>query len=261
MKLKYFFILLSLSALNTANALQRNLCDDLVDSETSTPLHINKCHEKFGISEHYKAQQEKEVKKVEDDKTKEEQGKKNKDNLEIKKFSQDDLFDAGFGKPFISVKISYRNRIASEEALTKPDALCAYLGYEKAIDGTHSTEYWENKTDNNGVKVDMQGLVIDTNFLGKHSKTPEIYRDKEGKYAIRKYTEISCVKRKNKDMDGSQALIDAIKEVKPRIDASVRPVSKDESPGVNNTSRSNSKPGKTPNAYTPPDWAKNDVSR
>lgn len=258
MKCKYFALVLCVSGISLAQAAQRNLCDDLVDSGSSSAEQIKRCLEdpRFGQSEHYKEQEAAKKNKIETTKAETADASKKKENIEIKKFSQDELFDAGFGKPFYAIRGDYRNHRYKEKRITEGDALCAYLGYEKAIKSIVSPELWENK--NNSVKVDKQGLVIDTNFLGVVSKTPEIYRDEDYKFTVRKYVEITCLKRKDKTLDGSGEALKAVTEDLLMLNEELNSTGKrDSNSGINNGSRSTSgKEGKTPNGYNPPDWAK-----
>ena len=247
----------SLSIISYAQSAQRNLCDDLIDSGTATPEQIKKCLDdpRFGPSDYYKAQEAKKIKIKEADKVAIEDETKQKDNLEIKKFNAEDLFSEGFGKPFYAIRGDYRNHRYKEKRITEGDALCAYLGYEKAIKSIVSPELWENKDGN--LKVDKQGLIIDTNILGSASKTPEIYRDQDYKFTVRKYVEITCVRRKDKTIDHSTDALKAVTEDLLMLNEELNAKNNSRSnSNVNNGSRSKTeKDSKTPNGYTPPDWA------
>lgn len=256
MKLKYFAFLVCLSTISFAQAAQRNLCDDLVDSGSSTPEQIKKCQDKFGTSDHAKEQEVKAKAKEESAKNEVKVETEKKENIEIKKFSQDELFEAGFGKPFYAIRGDYRNHRYKEKRITEGDALCSYLGYEKAIKSIVSAELWENK--NNNIKVDKQGLIIATGFLGGISKTPEIYRDEDYKFTVRKYVEITCLRRKDKNLVGSSSALKAVTEDLLMLNEELNATKKELGSDVNNGSRSTSgKDGKTPNGYNPPDWASN----
>lgn len=258
MRLKYFAAILCLSSITFAQAAQKNLCDDLVESGTSSADQIKKCLDdpRFGPSEHYKEQQASQKIKKEVAQSESDEASKNKENIEIKKFSQDELFDAGFGKPFYAIRGDYRNHRYKEKRITEGDALCSYLGYEKAIKSVVSAELWENK--NSNVKVDKQGLIIDTNFLGVASKTPEIYRDEDYKFTVRKYVEITCLKRKDKNLEGSRDALKAATEDLLMLNEELNSTKKESDAGISNGPRSSNgkKTGTTPNGYTPPDWAK-----
>lgn len=260
MKFKYFALFLCLSGLTNAQAAQRNLCDDLIDSGSSSPEQIKKCLEdkRFGKSDFYLEQELAKKSKIDVAKAENDDLSKNKENLEMKRFTQDELFDSGFGKPFYALRGDYRNHKYSEKRITSGDALCSYLGYEKSIKSMVGPELWENKENN--MKVDKQGLIIPTNFLGVVSKTPEIYRDEEYKYTVRKYVEITCLRRKNKALEGSEAALKNVTEDLLLLPNEVNGYpKKDTNSGINNGSRSG-KDNKTPNGYTVPDWAKDSIN-
>jgi hypothetical protein len=263
MKLNYFALVLSLTSIASVHAASRNLCDDLVDSGSSNEQ-IEKCQAKFGVSDYYKEQQDK--KKAQDDAKKVATDKEaqNKNNLEVKVFSKDDLADAGFGKPFFAIKGDYRNRKYSEERLTRGDDLCVYLGYEKALKSVVSQELWDNKKnpDNSVVRVNGQGLVIDHSHIGiKYD--PELYKEKEGRFTIRKYTEITCIRRKDKTIEASN---DALKRVTEDLvflndpNEGINSTQRDSSTSINNDSRAPKKETRTPYGYQAPDWMKDDSS-
>lgn len=256
MKLKYLFLVFSLASISFANGATRNLCDDLIDSGTSAPEQIKKCLDdpRFGRSDYYNEQAAKNKNKIEIAKAETADAAKVKDNLEIKKFTTDELFDAGFGKPFFAIRGDYRNHRYKEKRITEGDALCSYLGYEKAIKSIVSPELWENK--NGNLKVDKQGLVVDTNLIGIVSKTPEIYRDVDYKFTVRKYVEITCVRRKDKTIDGASDALKAVTEDLLMLNEELNASKKDSNSNVNNGARTTKGDGKTPNGYNPPDWAK-----
>jgi hypothetical protein len=257
MKLEFCFIVLSLVSISFAEGASRNLCDDLVDSGTSSKIEIDKClnDPRFGPSEHYKAAEAKNKKKEDVEKLKTVEATSLNNNLEIKNFSSAELSDAGFGKAFYAIRGDYRNNRYKEKRLTEGDALCTYLGYEKAIKSIVSPELYESK---NGEKVDKQGLVLDTNIFGMVSKTPEIYRDEDYKFTVRKYVEIACVRRKDKSLDGSKDALKVVTEDLITLNGELNSKASDnKNSGVNNGARSASeKEGKTPFGYTAPEWAK-----
>jgi hypothetical protein len=258
-----FLFFCSLSGSIDAMASSRNLCDDLVDSGTSSEADIIRClHDpRFGRSDHYKEMEAAKLNKSSEQKTDNEKANQSKDNIEIKTFTQDDLFSAGFGKPFYAIRGDWSNNQYKEKRITEGDNLCQFLGYEKALTSKVSAELWENK--NNTVKVDKQGLVIDTNFWGK-LKDPEIYRDEDNEFTVRKYVEVSCVKRKDKDLEGSKDALKAIVERLDRINTpddasnSLSGATLDPESNMNQDSRSSNKKeaGVSPFGYKRPDWIK-----
>lgn len=248
----FFKTIVLLSVFSTsplAMAATRNLCDDLIDGGKSTTEQINKCHVKFGHSEHYKEQEQK--KKWQEDSAKAvvETEKKNKENMEFKKFTSADLDDAGFGKPFYAIKVDYRNPYKPKERrITDGDALCKYLGYEKAVKSIVSAEIHPDNANKNG-------LVVDTNFLGIVSDTPELYVDKDLKYTVRKYVELTCVKVKNKT-DTTPDLLKEVAEDLVVLNVELNAPKKDDTSAIDNGPRKPAGDGKTtPNGYKKPDWA------
>ncbi len=247
-KLKYFALILLTISASSIQAASKNLCDELIESGNSTPEQIKKCQEKFGVSEYAK---EKEANKIIKDQTEKTEGEieaRKKDNIEVKKFSQDELFDAGFGKPFYAMRIDYRFRPAKEKRITDGDALCSYLGYEKSVKSVISAEIMPND-------ADKKGIVLDTNFLGVVSKEPELYRDEDLKFTVRKYIEITCVKRKDKSLDASADVYKKLTEDLLVLAPEINAAKKDTSSGINNGPRGG-KEIKTPNGYNPPEWSK-----
>jgi len=249
----------TLANITYAVASDRNLCDDLVDSGTSSEADILKClHDpRFGRSEHYKEMEDAKKNKKEEKKTEEVKNNKEKNNIEIKTFSQDDLFSAGFGKPFYAIRGDWGHDHYKEKRLTQGDHLCMYLGYEKALVSKISPELYEGK--DNKIKVDKQGLIIDTNFWGK-VKDPEIYRDENHEYTVKKYMEISCVRRKDKDLEGSKdaikAIVEKLEEMPDSVSNSVSGATLDPDTSMNDEARSGNKKetGSSAFGYKKPDW-------
>jgi hypothetical protein len=263
MNLKHLSFILCLSGISFAEASSRNLCDDLIDSGTSSPEQIKRCLEdpRFGPSDYYKDQETLKKKKEQEANIEADKAAKTEKNIETKKFSEDELFDAGFGKPFYAIRGDYSNNQYKEKRITEGDALCSYLGYEKALASRISQELWENK--NNTVKVDKQGLILPTNFFGMVSKTPEIFHNDEDKYTVRKYVELTCIRRKDKDLDGSKEAIETVTEQLSRmpdeLNASQSPKFNEVDTSANNAPRSITEKNTdktTPFGYRPPGSSK-----
>ena len=131
-------------------------------------------------------------------------------NIIIKKFSADELLEASFGKPFISVRLDYRSNPVKEKKMTEGAALCKFLGFEKAIKAEYSDELSPSE-------ADKKGLIINTNLIGGANKEPELYTDEELKFAARKYVSIACVKRKDPKLEGSAEVLKKYTEAEPTI--------------------------------------------
>jgi hypothetical protein len=248
MKSALFTSVLLFSALSSAGAASRNLCDDLIESGNSTPEQIKRCQEKFGVSDYAKEQEAKNKLKEDSNKIKNDNEAKQKENIEIKKFVADDLYDAGFGKPFIAIKIDYRVRPPKEKRITEGNALCTYLGYERSIKSVVSGEIMPQD-------IDKKGLIIDTSIFGNISNEPEMYKDDDLKFTARKYVEITCVRRKDKSMDSFNEVYKKLSEDLVVLANEINGGKPDTTSGINNGPRGG-KDTKTPNGYNAPEWMK-----
>lgn len=226
----------------------RNLCDDLVESGKSSDEQIKKCQAKFGISEHHLEREQKKKWQTDAEEASTAAETKKKENVEFKKFTSTELEEAGFGKPFYAIRVDYSNQYKpKEKRITKGDALCKYLGYEKAIKSIVSSEIHPDSANKNG-------LVLDTNFLGMISKTPELYTDKDLKFTVRKYQEITCAKIKVKD-ESTSDLLKEIAEDLVVLNVELNTPKKDSTSRVDDGPRKPAGEGKTPHGYKKPDWA------
>ncbi len=254
MKFRNFVFILGLSSISLAQAAQKNLCDDLIEGGTSTPDQIRRCQDKLGVSDYAKEQEMKRKLEAQSAKDKEEVAKANnasdvekKNNLETKTFSQSELVDAGFGKPFYAIERNYNFNIngkPKETRITEGDALCSYLGYEKATKSTVSSEIGANY-------ADKKGLVVDTRWLIGSAKDPELYHEDNPSIGVMKYESITCVKRKNKNIDPSKDVYKKITEDLVILPEEINTPQKDQNTGVNDGSRSQ-KQKQTPNGYVNP---------
>lgn len=217
-----FVLCLILGSLSVANGASKNFCDELIESGAASAA-IQKCFDdkRFGPSDYYRQSVNDKKKKQEAEllaaqqamndaeKLKAQQAAKKleeekiQSNFEFKKFSSEELSDAAFGKAFYAIKANYSHgKLQKTERLTEGDALCSFLGYEKAVKSIVSGELWEQMTPN--FKVNKQGsIIVNKGFLGLGEETLKLFNDEDPGYTIRKYTEITCVKRKNKDLEDS----------------------------------------------------------
>jgi hypothetical protein len=250
MKTSPIFFLLCLGVFSTtAFSASRNLCDDLVDSGAAAES-IKKCQDKFGVSEHAKERALKDSLKKDQDELKKTETAKSKDNIEVKKFTAADLGEAGFGKPFYALRYDYRNRKIKEKRITEGDALCKYLGYEKALKSIVSPEIMPNDADKNG-------LVVDTTWYGGTKSEPELYRDEDLMFTVRKYTEITCAKVKDSAISGSQEVLKSMTEDLIVINELMSGPRTGQDLDVDNGQRK-AKDGSATFGYKVPDWAKDD---
>lgn len=232
-----------------AVAASKNLCDEMVASGNSSESQIARCIAKFGESDFYKEKSQKDKWQKEIDAAKIAEESSRKANIQVKKFTSSDLDEAGFGKPFFAIRLDYSNiNKPKEKRITEGDALCAYLGYEKVLKSIVSAEIMPGEANKNG-------FVIDTNFVGTISKEPEMYADKNEKYTVRKYVEITCAKVNSKEIKGTVAELGKIAEDLIVLNTAINSPTEDSSGGVNDGPRKPAGEGKSPMGYKKPDWA------
>ena len=235
-----------------ANAAVKNLCDDMVASGKSTDEQIKKCIAKLGESDTYKENQQKKKWQTDADAAKSSEEAAKRANIESKKFTSNDLDEAGFGKAFFALRVDYSNqRKPKEKRITSGDALCAYLGYDKALKSIVSAEIMPGKANKNG-------LIVDTNIFGIVDKEPELYVDSDEKYTVRKYVEITCAKVKSKEVAGTSEELAKVAEDLIVLNETFN-APKREDKGMNDGPRKPAQDGKTTNGYKRPDWAKDDA--
>lgn len=225
-------------------AASKNLCDDMVASGKSTDEQIAKCIAKLGESDFYKEnlQKKKWQEEVNAAKSAEEVAKKA--NIQAKKFTSAELDEAGFGKPFFAIRVDYTNiRKPKEKRITEGDALCQYLGYEKALKSIVSAEIMPGEANKNG-------FIVDTGLFGSVSKEPEMYVDKDEKYTVRKYEEITCAKVSSKEIKGTADELNKVAEDLIVLNERMNAPKSSERTGVNDGPRKPAGDGKsTPFGY------------
>ena len=124
-----------------------------------------------------------------------------------------------------------------------------YLGFDKALKSIVSAEILPGEANKNG-------LIVDTSFLGIVSKEPELYVDKDEKYTVRKYVEITCAKVKSKEIAGTGDELSKVAEDLIVLNETFNaPKSDDKSSALNDGPRKPAGEGKTSNGYERPDWA------
>lgn len=250
MTFKTLLVSFSLMSALPLHAAVKNLCDDMVASGKSTEEQIQKCIAKLGESDTYKENQQKKKWQAEADAAKNSEEAARKANIESKKFNALELDEAGFGKAFYAIRVDYSNpRKPKEKRITEGDALCKYLGYEKSLKSIVSAEIMPQDANKNG-------LIVDTNFFGGAKKEPELYEDKDEKYTVRRYMEITCAKVKSKDITGTSEELSKVAEDLIVLNEELNMPKKDKTTtGVNDGPRKPAGDGKTENGYKRPDWA------
>jgi hypothetical protein len=243
MNFKFLVLTFALAIHTGAYAASRNLCDDLAESSDSTKDQVQKCQDKIGVSDFAKTKQLKQkTEAISKAKSQAIEAAK-VDNVETKVFSQSELIEAGFGKPFFAVTNDYRFGF-KQERITKGDTLCSYLGYTKAVKSVLSMEM--NQEDSN-----KKGLVLDTGFFGT-KKDPELYKQDNPKIGVRQYVEVTCAKNKDNKSDALKAVVEELEVLDNSIQA--MPISINGESQIVNGKR-DSKPT-TPHGYKTPEWMK-----
>lgn len=210
MKLNFFAFVFAIVHLSLAQAAPKtNLCDT-IDPALVDSIKACQNNPKYGVSEYAKEQAAKKALELQASKAASEVESQQNGNIIIKKFSADELLEASYGKPFISVRLDYNFNPVKEKKMTEGTALCKFLGFEKAIKSEYSDEL-------SPTEADKKGLIISTSILGVASKVPEVYTDEKLSFAARKYVSIACVKRKDPKMEGSSEVLKKYTEAPPTI--------------------------------------------
>jgi hypothetical protein len=233
-----------------AEAAIKNLCDDMIAIGKSSEEQIKKCLVKFGESDTYKENAQKKKWQGEADTAKSAEAAAKKANIESKKFGSYELDEAGFGKSFYAMRVDYSNlRRPKEKRITEGDALCKYLGYDKALKSIVSPEIMPGEANKNG-------LIIDTSFFTGPSKEPELYVDKDEKYTVRKYVELTCARVKSKEIAGTDEELGKVAEDLIVLNEEINANKKtNTNSGMNDGPRIPAGEGKTTNGYKRPEWA------
>jgi hypothetical protein len=257
MNYKFFVLSIALGVFNYVHASSPNVCDELEEAGDSSSEQIASCRTKIGVSEYYKAKelkrQSEEAARIKSDQAavaNQKEAAKKSENIETKKFTSSELLEAGFGKPFFAVTDDYRYSQFEQVRITEGNSLCSYLGYEKAIKSVISPEL--NQQDS-----DRKGLMLEKGIFGA-VKQPTLYKQDNPKIGVRKYVEITCVRRKDKKADvTNDALKSAVEELEILPD-SVNPSRRDSSAQISTDKRSTKKES-TPHGYTTPEWMRDNT--
>lgn len=216
MTFKAFLFSISLLAvypLTNAMAASKNLCDDMIASGKSTDEQIAKCIAKFGESDTYKKNIQKKKWQQTENELKSQEEAARKSNIDVKKFSNAELDEAGFGKPFFAVRIDWKDvNNPKEKRITEGDALCKYLGYEKALKSVFS----ENEVLSQN--ANKNGFIIDTNIFGSAKNEPELFENSDERFTYRTYVEVTCAKIISEKIDGTAKILkEAVEDTSLKI--------------------------------------------
>ncbi|MBY0414758.1 MAG: hypothetical protein K2Q18_11355 [Bdellovibrionales bacterium] len=210
-------ILLSSSIVSSVHAApppDENMCDGMIEKGTFSDSQIQDCLEDQGKSKKYLAnkaaieakrlaEKEKEEKEADAEAKKEKKdaeekaAQKAKDaaiekNIESKEFTEKELSKKSYGGGFFAFKVDYSKPTKPKrKKLTPGDALCSFLGFDKAISGSYTEETA------NSIKI-KPGFIIPKRFLLGADKIPTPYNDRDdtpGKaYLTIKWETIKCAK-------------------------------------------------------------------
>ncbi len=247
MNFKFLFLCIFSGLTTLANASQPNVCDQLEEAGRTPPEQITKCRTQIGVSAYYT---EKQLKKQADEQSKVKSSiatiAKN-NNLETKTFTYDELLDAGFGQPFFATTEDYTySRTAETTRVTQGDSLCNYLGFEKALKTVISHEL--NNDDSN-----QKGLVIDKSIFGT-VKAPILYKQDNAKVGVKKYMEITCVKRKDKKLDTTNDSLRSIVEELRELPAEINPSRTNKATHISDSKLNLKRVETTPHGFKTPSW-------
>jgi hypothetical protein len=177
-------VILTMALSFSVNA-KTNLCDTLEDNGGSLDA-VKTCRERVGESKAYKEKMRLQR-----------EAERRSAQVIRKEFSENDLLEAGFGNPFYAQEIKYRYdgrgilTMKEGKRLTKGDALCKYLGFEKAEVSRIKDELIDAE------QAHGKGLIVSTNWIGAHSKEPAVYDiGKDYDHGVKTYESIVCVKLK-----------------------------------------------------------------
>jgi hypothetical protein len=202
-------LLLSLSLLavyphSEAEAVSKNLCDDLVEKKGMSvdDRVVTDCLAVHGESTNFKNLRKKS--KWESDKkaTTEAQEAAKKGSIETKVFTEADLVN-GVGLrtfPIFAKRYEYKVNIRTgtkikEERITDGDLLCEQLGYQKA---------WKTILSAEILAADKQGMYF---YDGIGTNKFKLYEDEDNKYTVRKYVEITCARVTKDAPKGAEAMM------------------------------------------------------
>jgi hypothetical protein len=245
--------LLAIQPFSEAEAISKNLCDDLVEKKglSVDDRVVTDCLAVHGESTNFKNLRKKS--KWESDKkasTEAEEAAK-KGSIETKVFTEADLVN-GVGLrtfPIFAKRYEYKVNIRTgtkikEERITDGDLLCEQLGYQKAWKTILSAEII-------GENADKQGMYF---YDGIGTNKFKLYEDKDQKYTVRKYVEITCARVTKDAPKGAEALMKETTEMLITLNSEFNGSDRDDSVDVHDGARkpADKKPesvGKTPHSY------------
>ncbi len=227
-----------LIGMSSAFAQDVHICEELMRQE-HTEADMKKCIEEFGEPESFRTNRDEQRRS---DQAREET-QRELEKYYDKSFTAQELLR--FGAPYVALQGLYRNdgRVRRIKKMTKPQDLCIYLGYEKALNDGQLSEIMEDFEHDGfvGVKVDS---YTDQSGL-THSDAEQFkFNDRQPSY-IQVYKSITC-RRERKEGDPQSSTVQS--------DSSEQPVSSAPARSVNTSTRRNNSgtlPANSPYLYNP----------
>lgn len=163
-------------SVQSAFALEKNICDKLIEEDRASDEAISDCFKRMGKSK-YRKDLEKRLKIEADDRQSErEQIARLRDLLEKREFSEEELKEEFFEQTVIMTKID-RNDPTDEEFAFDADRVCEYLGYAKAtkviVPDIHGEIWAEDAKSVNGITLNSSLQMKDYDpFFKNHLVKP-----------------------------------------------------------------------------------------
>lgn len=169
------FIGLGLSV-QSAYALEKNICDKLIEEERASDKAINACFKRMGKSEYRKDLEERLQIEQDERRSERQEIARLRDLLEKKEFSEEELKEEFFEQTVIMTKVD-RNDPTDEEFTFKADRVCEYLGYAKAskvvVPDIHGEIWADDAKSVNGITLNSSLQMKDYDpFFSNHLVKP-----------------------------------------------------------------------------------------
>lgn len=248
--LLFSITLLAIYPLFEVEAVSKNLCDELVEKKglAVDDRIVTDCLAVHGESTNFKNLRKKSKWDTDKKTSLEAEEAKKKGSIETKVFTEADLVN-GVGLrqfPIFAKRYEYKVNIRTgtkikEERITDGDLLCEQLGYQKAWKTILSAEIV-------GENADKQGMYFHDGF-GKNQF--KLYEDKNFKYTVRKYVELTCARVTKDAPKGADALMKETTEMLITLNSEVNSPAKTGNVGEDDGARKPAEKsvGKTPHGY------------
>jgi hypothetical protein len=240
--------ILTMIPFHASYAASENVCDDMLTSGNFSDDEIASCTKKYGESDTFKATAEAIKLKRQTAQIKANANVASQSNIEIKKFTLEEINKANFNKSVFSTRLEYKKNIyvPTVKVVTEGDSLCTFLGYDKAMGITKLSGEIPPDQSN------KMGFIISTGLFGQVNSQPELHIDEKGKYYMRRFEEITCAKAISKDIKGTKEILKEFNEtvmiIPGQVDLTAPKVEK--SKEVNDSNRPKVKVDKSSTPYS-----------